>query len=86
MQTKETRLPVELTQLETKATTSNTPVPAHHSYPCQLQTFIRAETIAYEDYVALEGEQKSKEAGKMRVEGKSYIVKDGDVLHFLFNA
>ena len=48
--------------------------------------FIRAETIAYEDYVALEGEQKSKEAGKMRVEGKSYIVKDGDVLHFLFNA
>ena len=48
--------------------------------------FIRAETIAYEDYVALEGEQKSKEAGKMRVEGKSYVVKDGDVLHFLFNA
>jgi len=48
--------------------------------------FIRAETIAYEDYIALEGEQKSKEAGKMRVEGKSYVVKDGDVLHFLFNA
>ena len=48
--------------------------------------FIRAETIAYEDYVALKGEQKSKEAGKMRVEGKSYVVKDGDVLHFLFNA
>jgi GTP-binding protein YchF len=48
--------------------------------------FIRAETIAYDDYVALGGEQASKDAGKMRVEGKSYVVKDGDVLHFLFNA
>jgi GTP-binding protein YchF len=48
--------------------------------------FIRAETIAYDDYVALGGEQASKDAGKMRVEGKSYEVKDGDVLHFLFNA
>jgi len=48
--------------------------------------FIRAETIAYDDYVALNGEQGSKDAGKMRVEGKSYQVKDGDVLHFLFNA
>ncbi len=47
--------------------------------------FIRAETIAYDDYVALGGEQAAKEAGKMRAEGKSYIVKDGDVLHFLFN-
>ena len=47
--------------------------------------FIRAETIAYEDFVALGGELPSKEAGKMRAEGKSYIVKDGDVLHFLFN-
>ncbi|MGR3503931.1 redox-regulated ATPase YchF [Pseudaestuariivita sp.] len=47
--------------------------------------FIRAETIAYDDYVALNGEQGAKEAGKMRAEGKSYIVKDGDVLHFLFN-
>ena len=45
--------------------------------------FIRAETIAYEDYVALGGEQPSKEAGKMRAEGKGYVVKDGDVLHFL---
>lgn len=45
--------------------------------------FIRAETIAYDDFVALEGEQGAKEAGKMRVEGKSYVVKDGDVLHFL---
>ena len=48
--------------------------------------FIRAETIAYNDYVAGNGEAGAKEAGKMRVEGKTYEVKDGDVLHFLFNA
>ncbi len=47
--------------------------------------FIRAETIAYDDFVTLGGEQPAKEAGKMRAEGKTYIVKDGDVLHFLFN-
>ncbi|NSX56183.1 redox-regulated ATPase YchF [Parasulfitobacter algicola] len=47
--------------------------------------FIRAETIAYDDFVALNGEQGAKEAGKMRAEGKGYQVKDGDVLHFLFN-
>ena len=47
--------------------------------------FIRAETIAYADFVALKGEQGAKEAGKMRAEGKSYVVKDGDVMHFLFN-
>jgi GTP-binding protein YchF len=47
--------------------------------------FIRSETIAYDDFVTLGGEQSAKEAGKMRAEGKSYIVKDGDVLHFLFN-
>jgi len=47
--------------------------------------FIRAETIAYDDFVGLGGEQPAKEAGKMRAEGKSYTVKDGDVLHFLFN-
>ncbi|WP_084861073.1 redox-regulated ATPase YchF [Salibaculum halophilum] len=47
--------------------------------------FIRAETIAYDDFVALGGEQPAKEAGKMRAEGKGYIVRDGDVLHFLFN-
>ncbi|HBN31676.1 MAG TPA: redox-regulated ATPase YchF, partial [Rhodobacteraceae bacterium] len=46
--------------------------------------FIRAETIAYDDFVALKGEQGAKEAGKMRAEGKAYVVKDGDVLHFLF--
>ena len=48
--------------------------------------FIRAETIAYDDYVALGGEQGARDAGKLRVEGKAYEVKDGDVLHFLFNA
>ncbi|MHA7885821.1 redox-regulated ATPase YchF [Roseicyclus sp.] len=48
--------------------------------------FIRAETIGYEDYVSLGGETGAKDAGKMRVEGKGYEVKDGDVLHFLFNA
>jgi GTP-binding protein YchF len=48
--------------------------------------FIRSETIAYADYLALGSEAAAKEAGKMRVEGKTYEVKDGDVLHFLFNA
>ena len=47
--------------------------------------FIRAETIAYDDYVSLGGEQAAKDAGKMRAEGKGYVVKDGDVMHFLFN-
>jgi GTP-binding protein YchF len=47
--------------------------------------FIRAEVIAYDDYVKFKGEQGSKEAGKMRLEGKEYIVKDGDVMHFRFN-
>ena len=47
--------------------------------------FIRAEVIAYDDYVKYKGEQGSKEAGKMRVEGKTYVVQDGDVMHFLFN-
>ncbi|MDG1697964.1 MAG: redox-regulated ATPase YchF [Polaribacter sp.] len=47
--------------------------------------FIRAETISYDDYVAFGSESKVKEAGKMRVEGKDYVVKDGDVMHFRFN-
>ena len=47
--------------------------------------FIRAQTIAYDDYIAYKGEQGAKDAGKMRAEGKEYIVKDGDVLNFLFN-
>ena len=45
--------------------------------------FIRAETIAFDDYVALGGEAKAREAGKLRAEGKSYVVQDGDVMHFL---
>jgi ribosome-binding ATPase len=47
--------------------------------------FIRAQTIAYDDFVAHKGEQGAKEAGKMRAEGKEYVVRDGDVLNFLFN-
>jgi GTP-binding protein YchF len=47
--------------------------------------FIRAETIAYDDYIAGQGEAGAKEAGKFRVEGKGYEVQDGDVLHFLFS-
>jgi ribosome-binding ATPase len=46
--------------------------------------FIRAETISYKDYVTLKGEAGCKEAGKMRLEGKEYVVADGDVLHFRF--
>ena len=46
---------------------------------------IRAEVISYNDYINLKGETKSKEAGKMKLEGKDYIVKDGDVMHFRFN-
>ncbi|MEO0548776.1 MAG: redox-regulated ATPase YchF [Pseudomonadota bacterium] len=47
--------------------------------------FIRAETIAYEDYIACNGEAGAKDAGKMRAEGKDYVVQDGDVMHFRFN-
>ena len=47
--------------------------------------FIRAETIAYEDFANLKGEAACREAGKLRLEGKDYIVKDGDVFYFLFN-
>lgn len=47
--------------------------------------FIRAEVIAYDDFIKLGGEQACKEAGKMRLEGKDYIVKDGDIMHFRFN-
>jgi GTP-binding protein YchF len=47
--------------------------------------FIRAQTIAYDDFVAHGGEQGAKDAGRMRAEGKEYVVKDGDVLNFLFN-
>ncbi|WIM04739.1 MAG: redox-regulated ATPase YchF [Candidatus Nitricoxidivorans perseverans] len=47
--------------------------------------FIRAQTIAYDDFIACKGEAGAKEAGKMRAEGKEYVVKDGDVMNFLFN-
>ena len=47
--------------------------------------FIRAEVIAYDDFITYGSEAKVKEAGKMRVEGKEYIVKDGDIMHFRFN-
>jgi GTP-binding protein YchF len=47
--------------------------------------FIRAETIAFADFVACNGEQGAKEAGRMRLEGKDYVVRDGDVMHFRFN-
>jgi len=48
--------------------------------------FIRAETVAFDDFIAHNGEAGARDAGKLRAEGKSYVVKDGDVLHFLFNA
>jgi len=47
--------------------------------------FIRAQTIAFDDFIAYKGEQGAKEAGKMRAEGKEYVVQDGDVMNFLFN-
>ena len=47
--------------------------------------FIRAQTIAFDDFITYKGEQGAKDAGKMRAEGKEYVVKDGDVLNFLFN-
>jgi ribosome-binding ATPase len=47
--------------------------------------FIRAEVTSYADYVACGGEQGAKEAGKMRLEGREYVVQDGDVIHFRFN-
>jgi ribosome-binding ATPase YchF (GTP1/OBG family) len=47
--------------------------------------FIRSETIAYPDYIAFKGEAGAREAGKFRLEGKDYVVADGDVMHFRFN-
>jgi ribosome-binding ATPase YchF (GTP1/OBG family) len=47
--------------------------------------FIRAEVIAYDDFIRYKGEAGAKEAGKLRLEGKEYIVKEGDVMHFRFN-
>jgi len=50
-----------------------------------LNCFIRAEVISYADYIELEGEQGAKDAGRWRLEGKDYIMQDGDVVHFRFN-
>ena len=47
--------------------------------------FIRAEVTGYEDFIACGGEQGAREAGKLRLEGKDYVVQDGDVIHFRFN-
>jgi ribosome-binding ATPase YchF (GTP1/OBG family) len=47
--------------------------------------FIRAEVVAYDEFVSNKGEQGAKEAGKLRLEGKDYVVQDGDVIHFRFN-
>lgn len=65
----------------------NTPAPKaaaviHNDFE---KGFIRAEVISYEDFIAHQGEAGAKEAGKMRLEGKEYIVQDGDVMHFRFN-
>ena len=47
--------------------------------------FIRAEVISYENFIAYKNEIKVREAGKLKIEGKDYIVKDGDIMHFRFN-
>ena len=47
--------------------------------------FIRAQVMSFDDFITYKGEAGAKDAGKLRVEGKTYIVKDGDVMHFLFN-
>ena len=47
--------------------------------------FIRAETVSYDDFISHKGEQGAKEAGRLRLEGKEYIVQEGDILHFRFN-
>ena len=47
--------------------------------------FIRAETIAYDDFIGLNGEQGAREAGRLRLEGKEYVLSDGDIMHFRFN-
>jgi hypothetical protein len=65
----------------------NTPAPKaaaviHNDFE---KGFIRAEVISYADYIECGGDAKAKEAGKMRLEGKEYIVQDGDVMHFRFN-
>ncbi len=64
---------------------SPAPVAAGEIHTDFMKGFIRAEVISYADYIAYQGEQGAKEKGKLRLEGKNYIVQDGDVMHFLFN-
>ena len=64
---------------------SNAPRAAREIHTDFEKGFIRAEVVSYKDYVTFQGDKKSKEAGKMRVEGKDYIVDDGDVIYFRFN-
>ncbi|MFL2665017.1 MAG: redox-regulated ATPase YchF [Dehalococcoidia bacterium] len=64
---------------------SNAPRAAREIHTDFEKGFIRAEVVSYKDYVTFQGEKKSKEAGKMRIEGKDYIVDDGDVIYFRFN-
>jgi len=66
------------------------PGPRHPTQPAKSHSdmqrgFIRAETIAYDDFVSLGGEAAARDAGKLRQEGKEYVVRDGDVMHFKFN-
>ncbi len=69
-------------QLENGATAPEAAGKIHTDFQ---RGFIKAETIAYDDYIKYENEEKIKEAGKLRTEGKDYIVKDGDIFHFKFN-
>lgn len=64
---------------------SSTPVAAGVIHKDFEKGFIRAETISYDDFIAYKGEAGAKEKGALRIEGKDYIVQDGDVLHFRFN-
>ena len=59
--------------------------PPVSSIPISRRASFAPKSIAFDDYIAHKGEQGSKEAGKMRLEGKEYVVKDGDVMHFRFN-
>jgi ribosome-binding ATPase YchF (GTP1/OBG family) len=58
---------------------------AHKIHSDIARGFIRAEVIAYEDYIALNGEAGAKQAGKLKMQGKDYVMRDGDVVHFRFN-
>jgi GTP-binding protein YchF len=84
LQTFFTAGPKEVRAWTTK-TGATAPVAAGEIHTDFEKGFIRAEVIAYEDFVAGKGEQGAKEAGRLRLEGKDYVVKEGDVMHFRFN-